>query len=208
MENASVPAVDTVRESYSARSQEYADLFGSAASAHPLDRALIGSWADTVSGPVLDAGCGPGQWTDFMAGRGLAVSGVDLVPEFVERAREHYPDLSFGVGTLDALDIAAESLGGVLSWFSLIHHCPRDIRTPLAEFARVIRPGGGLLVGFFTGPTLEAFEHAVTTAYRWPAAELGHELDRAGFRTVETHTRTRNDHRPLAAITAIRKTAG
>ncbi len=207
MENASTPVVDTVRESYSARSQEYADLFGSVASAHPLDRALIGSWADTVSGPVLDAGCGPGQWTDFMAGRGLAVSGVDLVPEFVERARKHYPDLSFEVGTLDALDIAAESLGGVLSWYSLIHHSPKDIRTPVAEFARILRSGGGLLLGFFEGPTVEAFDHAVTTAYRWPVAALAQELIDAGFEVIETHTRTGSGYRPLGAITAVRSPA-
>ncbi|MDJ0115044.1 class I SAM-dependent methyltransferase, partial [Rhodococcus erythropolis] len=72
----------------------------------------------------LDAGCGPGQWTDFLAQSGLAVSGIDLVPEFVERARNQYPDLSFEVGGFEALDARTNSLGGVLSWYSLIHHHP------------------------------------------------------------------------------------
>ncbi|MFC9766496.1 class I SAM-dependent methyltransferase [Rhodococcus jostii] len=207
MENTSAAPCDTVRESYSARSQEYTDLFGSVSSTHPSDRALVSSWAATLTGPVVDAGCGPGQWTDFLAEYGLAASGIDLVPEFVERARLQYPDLSFDIGGFETVDAADESLGGVLSWYSLIHHSPQDIQAPLAEFARVIRPGGGLLVGFFEGPTVETFDHAVTTAYRWPVAELGQELVTAGFEVIETHTRTGSGHRPHGAITARRQHA-
>jgi ubiquinone/menaquinone biosynthesis C-methylase UbiE len=133
------------------------------------------------------------------------VSGIDLVPEFVERARIQYPELSFEVGGFEALDAATESLGGVLSWYSLIHHSPQDIQTPLAEFARVIRPGGGLLVGFFEGATVGTFDHAVTTAYRWPVAELGQKLFTAGFEVIETHTRTGSGTRPHGAITARRQ---
>jgi SAM-dependent methyltransferase len=196
---------DIVRESYSARSQEYTALFGSMTSTHPSDRALVSSWAASLTGPVLDAGCGPGQWTDFLAACGVAASGIDLVPEFVERARAQSPSLSFEIGSFETLDVATESLGGVLSWYSLIHHSPQDIQTPLAEFARVIRPGGGLLVGFFEGTTVEAFDHAVTTAHRWPVAELGRQLAQAGFEVIETHTRTRSGSRPHGAITARRQ---
>lgn len=205
MENASALRRDTVRDSYSARSQEYTDLFGHMDSTHESDRALVTSWAATLTGRVLDAGCGPGQWTDFLAQRGLAVSGIDLVPEFVERARDQYPDLSFEVGGFEALDVEADSLGGVLSWYSLIHHHPQDIETPLAEFARVIRPGGGLLVGFFEGASVEAFDHAATTGYRWPVGELSQVLVTAGFDVIETHTRTGSGYRPHGAITASRR---
>ena len=205
MENASALRRDIVRDSYSARSQEYTDLFGHMDSTHESDRALVTSWPATLTGRVLDAGCGPGQWTDFLAQRGLAVSGIDLVPEFVERARDQYPDLSFEVGGFEALDVEADSLGGVLSWYSLIHHHPQDIATPLAEFARVIRPGGGLLVGFFEGASVEAFDHAATTGYRWPVAELAQVLVTAGFDVIETHTRTGSGYRPHGAITASRR---
>ncbi|MFD4184066.1 class I SAM-dependent methyltransferase, partial [Rhodococcus sp. NPDC058514] len=204
MESTSTQPGDIVRESYSARSQEYTDLLGSMTSTHPSDRALVSSWAAALTGPVLDAGCGPGQWTDFLAECGPAASGIDLVPEFVGRARMQYPNRSFDVGSFEALDAAPESLGGVLAWYSLIHHRPQDIQTPLAEFARVIRPGGGLLVGFFEGATAGTFDHAVTTAYRWPMAELSRELVTAGFEVIETHTRTGSGYRPHGAITARR----
>lgn len=207
MENTSARRRDTVGESYSARAQEYTDLFGSVTSTHPSDRALIRSWADTVTGPVLDAGCGPGQWSNFVAECGRTVSGIDLVSEFVKRARLQYPDLTFDVGSFEALAATTESLGGVLSWYSLIHHSPRQISTPLAEFARVIRPGGELLVGFFEGVAGVKFDHAVTTAYQWSVTALSHELAAAGFEVIETHTRTGSGHRPHGAITARRKTA-
>ncbi|MCJ0901984.1 class I SAM-dependent methyltransferase [Rhodococcus sp. ARC_M6] len=205
MESTRAQSGDTVREAYSARSQEYSDLFGCMTSTHPSDRSLVSSWAATLISPVLDAGCGPGQWTDFLAESGLAVSGIDLVPKFVERARLQYPDISFEVGSFEVLDAATESLGGVLSWYSLIHHSPQDIKAPLAEFARVIRPGGGLLVGFFEGATVGPFDHAATTAFRWPVAELGQELVTAGFEVIETHTRTGIGYRPHGAITARRQ---
>jgi SAM-dependent methyltransferase len=193
-----------VRDAYAARSREYTELFGSMESVHPSDRVLVGSWAESLTGPVLDAGCGPGQWTDALASAGLAARGIDLVPEFVERARGKYPHLDFAVGSVDDLDAADGSLGGILAWYSLIHHDPRDIRRTLAEFARVIRPGGGLLIGFFEGARIEPFDHAVTTAYRWPVAELGRELDATGFEVVETHTRTAAGPRPHGAIVARR----
>lgn len=78
---------------------------------------------------------------------------------------------------------------------------------PLTEFARVIRPGGGLLVGFFEGPAVEPFDHAATTAYRWPTADFERELVVAGFEVIETHTRTSSGQRPHGAIVARRRSA-
>ncbi|WP_433610677.1 class I SAM-dependent methyltransferase [Prescottella agglutinans] len=129
----------------------------------------------------------------------------DRTPVGSWAARAQYPHLSFGLGSFETLDAGAESLGEVLAWYSLIHHRPQDIRISLAEFARVIRPGGGLLVGFFEGPMVEPFDHAATRAYRWPVAELRRELAAAGFEVVETHTRTGSGQRPHGAVTARRQ---
>ncbi|WP_157108767.1 class I SAM-dependent methyltransferase [Aldersonia kunmingensis] len=204
MESASVQSVDTVRAAYSARAQEYIDLFGSMTSVHPSDQALVSAWAGTLTGPVLDAGCGPGQWSGFLAERGLAVRGIDKVPDFIERARGELPDIAFELGGFEKLGVATGSLGGVLAWYSLIHYSPQEIRVPLAEFARVIGSGGGLLVGFFDGESIESFDHAVTTAYRWPVADLDQELVTAGFEVAETHRRTGSGYRPHGAIIARR----
>lgn len=181
---------------YSRRAAEYADLFGSMAAVHPSDRQLVDTWADAVTGPVIDAGCGPGHWTNYLVRRGTPASGMDLSPDLIARARAHYPGLSFEVGNLDALEADTGSVGGLMSWYSLIHHEPSTIQVPLTEFARVLGPGGGLLLGFFEGPVVEKFDHAVLDAYKWPVTELSRELRAAGFDVVETHTRSGTNARP------------
>jgi SAM-dependent methyltransferase len=195
--------------SYARRAAEYIEQFGSTTSAHPSDVQLISSWAASVDGPLLDAGCGPGQWTAFLEQQGHEARGVDQVPEFVEYARQAHPDVAFTLGDVDALRDPAGSYGGVLAWYSLIHHGPDTIHRPLEEFARVLRPGGKLLVGFFVGAAVEPFEHAVVTAYRWPTDALRHELDAAGFDVVETHTRSVSAPKPRphgAVVASLRAT--
>ncbi|ROR80468.1 Ubiquinone/menaquinone biosynthesis C-methylase UbiE [Plantibacter flavus] len=196
--------MSTVRDAYARRSAEYAKLLGTMASVHPSDRQLVTSWADRIIGPALDAGCGPGHWTAYLASRGLDIRGVDLVPEFVAYARAEHPETRFDLGSLDTLDAETGTEGGVLAWYSLIHHRPDTIETPLAEFGRVLRPGGELLIGCFEGPSVESFDHAVVTAYRWPLMELAEQVRRAGFEVIETHTRTSLDQRPHGAILARR----
>jgi len=194
-----------VSESYSRRADEYVEHLGSMASVHPSDAQLVSAWALEQDGPLIDAGCGPGHWTAFLAERIDDARGVDVVPRFVEHARATYPEQTFEIESVDALSAAPASVGGILSWYSLIHHEPSSIQVPLREFARVLRPGGGLLLGFFTGPSIERFDHAVVGAYFWPVEALSAEAQDAGFDIVETHTRTGQGYRPHGAILARRR---
>lgn len=193
-----------VRDAYSNRAAEYIDVLDSMESVHPSDRQLVTDWARPIDGVVIDAGCGPGQWADHLASNGSDVRGIDLTPTFVEHARRAYPDRRFDVGRLENLDASTGSIAGVLAWYSLIHHEPAAIRTPLEEFARVLRPGGSLLIGFFEGPVIEPFDHAVVTAYRWPVEVLSDLVRDAGFEVHETHTRTGVGRRAHGALLAVR----
>ncbi|MGO2515821.1 MAG: SAM-dependent methyltransferase, partial [Corynebacterium variabile] len=96
------------------------------------------------------------------------------------------------------------TLGGVLAWYSLIHTDPALISDAVAEFARCLRPGGRLALGFFTGPVLEPFDHAVTTAWFWPVDLLRREFEEAGFTVTHAETRTDPGSRPHAALLATR----
>jgi len=185
-----------VEVAYSNRAAEYVEKLGSMAAVHPSDLQLITSWAAHVKGPLLDAGCGPGHWTSYLAGQGSDARGIDQVPEFIDHARLTYPSVAFELGSFNRLPCPVGSVGGILAWYSLIHHEPSTIRTTLEEFARVLRPGGALLTGFFIGPVVEPFDHTVVTAYRWPPEALADELQAAGFDVVETHTRTGRHPKP------------
>jgi len=191
-----------VTAAYARRAIEYTEQLGSMTSVHPLDRHLITGWAERLDGPLIDAGCGPGHWTGHLAGRGVDVRGLDQVPSFIDHARRAHRGVSFEVGDIGKLPDAPGTVAGVLAWYSLIHHEPGTLRVALTEFARVLRPGGELLLGFFEGPVLERFEHAVTPAYRWHVDALSDELRAAHFDIIETHTRTGPGHRPHGAIVA------
>ncbi|MFC4530773.1 class I SAM-dependent DNA methyltransferase [Sphaerisporangium dianthi] len=174
----SSPYLTATTDAYDAVADLYADFVRDSLDRLPLDRAMVAAFAELVRAaeprPVAEAGCGPGYMTAHLRDLGLDAFGVDLSTAMIDIARRDHPDLRFDVGSMGALDVADGELGGLLSWYSLIHVPPPELPPYFAEFRRVLAPGGHLLLGFFEsegGPVLE-FDHKVTPAYRWPIDEL------------------------------------
>lgn len=157
----------------------------------------------------MDAGCGPGHWTDLLHDGHRDASGVDISEAFLAAARFRYPHLGFSRASLRALPFADASVGGILAWYSLIHTDPADVPAVLREFARVLAPGGSLLLGFFVGEPREPFAHAITNAYLWSAEALTELLADAGFEVVLRERREREageiSVRPHGALVALRR---
>jgi cyclopropane fatty-acyl-phospholipid synthase-like methyltransferase len=69
---------------------------------------------------VLDVGCGLGDLYKFFAARGIGVeySGMDIVPAFVDRARERFPGAEFMCGDVETLNKEYDYIlaSGVLSF--------------------------------------------------------------------------------------------
>lgn len=194
---------------YGSRAREYAELLGDVEHLAAPDVELVLDWAHGLSqaasaATVLDVGCGPGQWTRLLTKAGVAARGIDPVPEFVELARARYPQQRFDLASAQATGAAEGTVDGVLNWYSLIHAEPSEVRESLAEFHRILRPGGGLAVGFFEGPVREPFAHAVTTAYFWPMEELSREVAAAGFTVIHTEERSDPGSRRHGALIATR----
>lgn len=206
---------DAVAEAYSARATEYATLFGAVDVAAPADLHLISRFARVTDGPLLDAGCGPGHWTEHLRTGGRTVLGLDASPGMLAEARERFPGATFQQGTLDQLPVGSAELGGVLAWYSLIHLRPERLEAGLNECARVLRPGGVLLLGFFDGAVQDAdsgvapgdgteFPHAIVSARFWTVPAMAKRLRAAGFTVVEEHHRQDPGQRPHAAVWAVR----
>lgn len=197
------------------RAEEYVRLLGEVAQMDAADRATIAGWRDSTTGTLLDAGSGPGMWTRFIAEgddggvRPRDAWGLDVTEAFVASARARFPETTFEVGSFREIPTADASLGGILAWYSLIHTPPTEVPGVLAEFARVLRPGGSLLIGYFDGVPREAFAHRVTTAYFWSADTLGALLVDAGFTVASAERRERRpgeaSSRRHGALTAIRR---
>ncbi|TDD44633.1 class I SAM-dependent methyltransferase [Nonomuraea terrae] len=171
---------------YDAVAVQYADLARDELVQLPLDRAVLAAFAEYARGPVAELGCGPGRVTAHLRDLGLDAFGIDLSPVMIDLAREEHPDLRFEVGSMDALELGDGELGGIVSWYSVIHTPPEELPPYFAEFRRVLAPGGCLLLGFFEaeGGPVTVFDHAVAPAYRWPIDELAGLAYEAGFAEI------------------------
>ncbi|WP_338106353.1 class I SAM-dependent methyltransferase [Micromonospora terminaliae] len=88
------------RAAYDTVAADYAALVPTKLSELPLDRALLGAFAElarATGGVVADLGCGPGHVTAHLAALGVDAFGVDLSPRMVALARRAYPELRFAV---------------------------------------------------------------------------------------------------------------
>jgi SAM-dependent methyltransferase len=95
-------------------------------------------------GVALDAACGTGRFAEFLSRRGHRVIGVDSSPDMLAYARRRVPDGEFRVGELDRLPLPDDSVDVIVCALALVH-VPR-LEPVLAEFARVLRPGGDLVI--------------------------------------------------------------
>ncbi|GAA3349887.1 class I SAM-dependent methyltransferase [Amorphoplanes nipponensis] len=147
--------LDDTRASYDTVAVSYAGMLREALAGEPFQRGILALFAELVrargNGPVADIGCGPGRITAHLHGLGLDAFGIDLSPAMIDVARQDHPGLRFEVGSMTGLELADASVTGMLAWFSLIHVPDDEVPTVLAEFSRVLRPGGVLLLGFHAG---------------------------------------------------------
>lgn len=207
--------VTTTRTFYDAIAEDYQARFRTALPDSPLDRALMAAFAELVGpdGQVADLGCGPGRVTAHLASLGLRVFGLDLSASMLAIARRENPGLRFEQGSMLELDLPDGALAGAVSWYSSIHTPWERLPDLFGEIARVLAPGGHLLLGFQVGdePSLldRPFGHPVALEFqrRRPEAMAG-LLEGAGFtvlsRTVRTQEEDSSAKIPQACLIARR----
>lgn len=97
---------------------------------------------------VLELGCGSGSPETRRLAQRFAVTGVDISPRQVERARAAIPEASFMVADLTELELPPASYEAVVSFY-VFNHVPRDLLAPLLGRIRDwLVPGGWLLSAF------------------------------------------------------------
>ena len=204
------------RWSYDTDASGYAEKVSGLLDESPYLRASLALFAELVpragGGPVADVGCGPGYVTRHLHDAGVDVFGIDLSPEMIAIARRDHPDLRFEVGTMTDLDLADNSVVGIVAFWSVIHVPDHAIPGVFEEFRRVLRQQGLLLVGFHVGDetrhTSEGYTGLpinVDTYHRRPSKITGWLRD-AGF-TIEAELVMRPDEDVPGAVIFARSDA-
>ncbi len=148
----STPAADPFSQFKSMQREVWADFALNEGFTTPPAAELV-RFAGVASGEkVLDVGCGSGVVAVTAACLGARVSGLDLTPALLERARQNasmaHIEIDFTEGDAEALPYADGTFDVVLSQFGHIF-APRP-EVALAEMLRVLRPGGR--IAFSTWP--------------------------------------------------------
>lgn len=145
---------------------------------------------------VLEVGCGTGDVAlaaKQRTGASGAVYGIDPAPEMIAVARDKAARtglaVDFQVGVIEALAFPDASFDVVLSSL-MMHHLPGELkRRGLAEIARVLKPGGRLLIIDAKRPTTRATQIAMNLllhgALHEGIQDLPELLQEAGFTQVQ-----------------------
>ena len=174
--------------SYDRVAAEYTARIAGELAGKPLDRALLGAFAEQAGalGPLCDLGCGPGHVAAFLAAAGASVEGIDLSGGMVAQARERYPAIAFRQGDLRSLASPDGSFGGIVAFYAIIHLAPNELVPTLREWRRVLRPNGLVLVSFHIGDAVqhldEWWQQPVDLDFHYLQPELvASALREAGF---------------------------
>ncbi|WP_433329561.1 class I SAM-dependent DNA methyltransferase [Spirillospora sp. CA-294931] len=183
----------STRDSYDEVADLYAEHFLDELEAKPLDHALLDLLAAETGdlGPIADLGCGPGHVARHLHDRGADTLGIDLSPRMVELAAEAHPGIGFHVGDMRELHVPDGAWGGIVAFYSIIHLPPADLPSVFAEFRRVLRPGGQILLSFHLGDEVRHidawWERPVALDFQfYLRPEIESALEGAGF-TVQAY---------------------
>ena len=147
-------------------------------------------------GPVLDVACGEGRLGRELVALGHRVVGVDRSPSLARAAASHASALPVLLADAAALPLKDAAVGLVTACMCLQDIDQLDEAT--AEMARVVRPGGTLLVAL-VHPVADCVPelsegNAIVTNHYLPEWRMDMHVERAGL-----HMTFESMHRPLSS---------
>lgn len=183
---------DIVRDGYDAVSYRYR---GDGDDPEPYDRWAANLAERLSSGArILDLGCGCGvPIARTLTAQGFAVTGVDISPIQIERARSLVPGATFVLADAIDVDFPAASFDAVICLYALIHLPQTEQPTILANVRRWLRPGGWLLAttgaqawtgtedGWLGGDATMWWSHPGAATYRQWFADAGLRIEAEEF---------------------------
>ena len=106
---------------------------------------------------IVDLGCGTGSHAAILAERGYELTGVDLSPDMLRRARTKSSQVRWLLGDVRTID-AGGPFDAALMMFAVLSYqrSNEDVLAALANARRHVRPGGLLVLDTWWGPAVVA----------------------------------------------------
>ena len=201
-----------VEATYAKIAQAYTDEFFDDAADLPFVDML--AYALPKGAKVLDLGCGPGQFSKYLAEKGFAVEGVDISDEMLAIARAKVPNVQFKKMDMRKLDFAEHTFDGVLAAYSTIHIPTSELPGVLSEIKRVLKPTGRALFIVQQGKADQVMDEPLAKGEKifmnfFSEKRLNDSLTAAGFRIVKqvTSEQTNEDVLSNAIICTLVQTS-
>jgi len=158
-----------------------------------LDQPMLERVRLRAHGSALDVGCGEGRFCRMLQALGIRTVGIDPTEALLARAIALDPAGDYRRGVAERLELEDRSFDLVVSYLSLIDIAP--LGAALTEMARVLRPGGSLLIANLTGFTTAG----MVFGGRRPRGADRHAgyLDEHASQVSWRDVSVRNWHRPL-----------
>jgi ubiquinone/menaquinone biosynthesis C-methylase UbiE len=113
-----------------------------------------------VGGLVYDFGCGSGHTTKYLSNTGRQkVIGLDFSEQSIVLAAQNFPGIEFRVDDMLASKMGSQSADGILAFYAIVHFTYKQVEQALAEWYRLLKPGGYCLFSFHVGKEIVAIEN-------------------------------------------------
>lgn len=157
---------------------------------------------------VLDAGCGSGRDSRLIQDHGFTVTGTDLSEKLLAIARKENPDIQFLAADIRSVPKDDNSFDAIWS-NAVLHHLDKEqMPTAIAEFNRLLAPGGTLCLRTKQGRgNLKTREASVSGEERQFTLLGSDEFDlllrQGGFTKIELNTSESRSRPGLFWLTAL-----
>ncbi|HEY2429587.1 MAG TPA: methionine biosynthesis protein MetW [Acidimicrobiales bacterium] len=110
--------------------------------------------------PVLDIGCGRGEFIELLATLGVEARGVEIDAELVAEGQAAGLEIARGDGIAHLASVPDESLGGIVLIQVVEHLTPQQVVDLVAVGRYKLREGGAMLVETVNPQSLYTFAHS------------------------------------------------